>query len=195
MSLGSLDKLLQEELKDLYSAESQILKALPKIIKKASSETLQEALESHRKETEGQVERLQKMGKILDIKLTGKKCEGMEGLLSEGEEALEKGGEDSVLDAAIIAGCQKVEHYEIASYGTARAIAQQLGQEDIAELLQETLDEEGEANKKLTEVAEGEIYPHMMEAGEEDEEEEERSSRSRRNGRRRAKATAGARRR
>src|SRR5687768_8221752 len=140
MNLSSLEKLLQEEVKDLYNAESQLVKALPKIAKQATSDTLREALEAHLEETEGQVERLEKIAEILGMKPSGKKCEGMEGLLEEGKHALEAEGDEPVIDAAIIAGCQKVEHYEIASYGTARAIAEQLGQDEVAQLLQESLD-------------------------------------------------------
>lgn len=197
MNLNTLEKLLQEEVKDLYNAESQLVKALPKIAKQASSDTLREAIEQHLEETEGQVERLERIGEILGIKVSGKKCEGMEGLIEEGEHALEAEGDENVIDAAIIAGAQKVEHYEIASYGTARAMAQQLGQDEVAQLLQESLDEEGEANKKLTEIAEGELYPGMMEAaGEEgEEEEEEEASRTRSNGRRKGRRRATAKRR
>jgi len=161
MKLQTLDKLLQDQLKDLYSAESQILKALPKMVKNASSEQLQEALENHLEETRGQVERLNRIGEILNMKLTGKKCHGMEGLLEEGKEVLEADGEEAILDAAMIAAAQRVEHYEIAAYGTARTLAEQLGQGEIARLLEETLKEESAADEILTTVAENDLYPRI----------------------------------
>ena len=157
MKLESLQDLLIHELKDLYSAETQIVKALPKMAKAASSEELRTAFEEHLEETKKQVERLEQIFERLGTSARGKKCKGMEGLLEEGKEIIEEDGEDMVKDAALISAAQHVEHYEIAGYGCARTFASLLGQEEIAELLQETLDEEGAADKKLTEIAESAI--------------------------------------
>lgn len=154
MKLESLQTLWIEELRDLYSAENQLLKALPKMAKAASAPELKQAFEDHLEETKGHVERLEEIFQQLDEKPTGKTCKAMKGLIEEGSEILEEKGEKSVLDAGIIAAAQKVEHYEIASYGTVRAFANMLGEEDAAELLQQTLDEEGEADKHLSELAE-----------------------------------------
>lgn len=156
--MESLMELLEEELKDLYNAENQLLKAMPRMAKKASSETLKQQLEMHREQTEGQVERLEKIAKQLDIKLSGKVCHAMKGLIEEAQEVLKETGDDATLDAALIGATQRVEHYEMAGYGVARTLATTLGHEDIAKLLQETLDEEKLADEKLTEIAEGEVY-------------------------------------
>lgn len=177
--MDSLTELLEDELKDIYSAENQLVKALPKMAKKASSSSLQQAFLSHLKETEGHVQRLEKIGKALGIKLSGKTCQAMKGLIEEGREVLEEDGEESVLDAALIGAAQRVEHYEMAAYGTARALAETLGHEDAARLLEETLEEEKTADEKLTSIAEDEVLAAAQEAGEseeEDEEEEEDSS-------------------
>jgi ferritin-like metal-binding protein YciE len=155
--MDSLQELFEDELKDIYSAEQQLLKALPKMVKKASSASLKRALTTHLKETETQVKRLDAIGQELDIKLTGKKCHAMEGLVEEGKEVLEEDGRAAVIDTALIGAAQRVEHYEIAAYGTARAMAQTLGHSKAAKLLEETLDEEGAADKKLTGIAEGEV--------------------------------------
>ena len=170
MGMNSLSDLLEDELKDLYSAENQLVKALPKMAKKASSAELKSAFTDHLEETKGHVERLTKIGKRLDITLTGKKCKAMEGLVEEGSEILEEDGEPAVLDAALIGAAQRVEHYEIAAYGTVRAIAEQLGQTEVVDLLQETLDEEGAADKKLTQIAEGEVLSIAAEAGDDEDE-------------------------
>ena len=149
-----LEELLVDQLKDLYSAENQLVKALPKMAKAASSPELKRAIERHLEETRKQVERLNQIGVNLDIKLTGKKCKGMEGLIEEGKELLEEDFDENAIDAGIIGAAQKVEHYEIAAYGTARTHANLLGYNKIAKLLQQTLDEEGAADKKLTALAE-----------------------------------------
>ena len=154
MKLESLQELLVDELKDLYSAESQLVKALPKMAKAASSPELKAAFEEHLEETKGQVERLVTIFTQLDGSPKGKKCKAMEGLLEEGSEVIEAEGDDSVKDAALICAAQKVEHYEMAGYGCARTFATLLGLDEVADLLQETLDEEGNADKKLTELAE-----------------------------------------
>lgn len=154
MKLNSLQELLVDELKDLYSAENQLLKALPKMAKAASHPDLKAAFESHLEETEGQVRRLETIFENLEGSPKGKKCKAMEGLIEEGSEVIEADGEDAVKDAALICAAQKVEHYEMAGYGCARTFAQLLGLDEVADLLQETLDEEGNADKKLTEIAE-----------------------------------------
>jgi ferritin-like metal-binding protein YciE len=152
--MNPLEELLQDELKDLYNAENQIIKALPKMAKAASSPELRRAFERHLEETRRQVERLDLIGQELEMKLTGKKCKGMEGLIAEGRELLEEGLEEDALDAGLIGAAQKVEHYEIAAYGTARTHAEMLGYRRIAKLLQQTLNEEGATDKKLTQLAE-----------------------------------------
>lgn len=154
MKLDSLHKLYVEELRDIYSAENQLVKALPKMAKGASHEELKQAFEDHLEQTEGHVERLEEIFKRLDEKPTGKTCKAMKGLIEEGSEILKEDGDESVIDAALIGAAQKVEHYEIASYGTVRTFAELLGEEEAAALLQETLDEEGETDKLLTELAE-----------------------------------------
>jgi ferritin-like metal-binding protein YciE len=150
MSVGTLEELLVDELKDLYSAEKQIVRALPKIIKAVSTPKLQLGLSNHLEETKGQVVRLEKIGEILGKKMSGKTCVGMKGVLEEGSEVLEDTDKGIVRDAALISACQRVEHYEMAGYGSARDFAKQLGQSEIASLLDETLEEEKNADKTLT---------------------------------------------
>ena len=150
MSVDTLQKLLIDELKDLYSAERQITKALPKIAKAATSPELKEALQNHLEETKGQVARLEKIGELLGKKMTGKTCAGMKGVLEEGSEVLEDTEKGFVRDAALISACQRVEHYEMAGYGSAREFAKQLGLKEVADLLDETLTEEKNADKTLT---------------------------------------------
>jgi ferritin-like metal-binding protein YciE len=152
--METLEKLYINELRDLYSAESQLLKALPKMAKGASSAELKEAFENHLAETETHVERLEQIFKDLEENPKGKTCHGMKGLIEECSEILEEEGEESVLDAGIIVAAQKVEHYEMAGYGSVRAFAQLLGQEEAAQLLQTTLDEESKANELLNQLAE-----------------------------------------
>jgi ferritin-like metal-binding protein YciE len=148
-----LEELLEDELKDLYSAENQIIKALPRMIKACESPELKRAFERHLEETRRQVDRLDQIGEELEIRLTGKKCKGMEGLLAEGKESMEELDEQNI-DAGLIGAAQKVEHYEIAGYGTARTHAELLGLRRVAKLLQQTLDEESATDKKLTALAE-----------------------------------------
>jgi len=155
MKLDTLRDLLVAELKDIYSAENQILKALPKMAGAATSTQLKTAFETHLKETEGQVKRLEQVFEKLGRSPSGKTCKAMQGLVEEGNELLKEDADPEVLDAALIAAAQKVEHYEIASYGTVRTYAAQLGDADICALLQQTLDEEGATDKKLTQLAEG----------------------------------------
>lgn len=153
MKLTSLEDLFVSELRDLYSAEQQILKALPKMAKAARSKELKTAFDDHYKETKGQVDRLDRIFKALGEPPKGRKCEAMEGLLSEGEDLIAEGADPSVLDAGLISAAQKVEHYEIAGYGCVRTYAEMLGYEGAAELLNKTEQEEGNADKKLTELA------------------------------------------
>jgi ferritin-like metal-binding protein YciE len=171
MKTKGFQDLLELELKDLYSAEKQLTKALPKMAKAATNEDLKQAFESHLEETEGQIERLEQVFKLLDIPLGRiEKCKAMEGLIEEGKQIMEEGLKPEVLDAALICAAQKVEHYEIAGYGCARTFAQNLDHEEIAELLQETLDEEGNADKKLTEIAESVVNQQAETAGAGEEE-------------------------
>jgi ferritin-like metal-binding protein YciE len=169
MKLGSLHDLYVDELRDLYNAENQLLKALPKMAKAANAPELRAAFEEHLAVTEGQVERLSRIFKQLGERPTGKKCVAMEGLIEEGKELMEEDAEPAVLDAALIAAAQKVEHYEIAGYGCVRTYARMLGYDDAAQLLQETLDEEGEADKKLTDLAESVVNVEAEQEGEEEE--------------------------
>ena len=155
--MNPLDELLQDELKDLYSAENQIIKALPKMAKGATSPELKRAFERHLEETRRQVERLNQIGEMLEMKMTGKKCKGMEGLIEEGKEIMEELDDENAIDAGLIGAAQKVEHYEIAGYGTARTHAEMLGYTRVAKLLQQTLNEEGATDKKLTALAESVI--------------------------------------
>ena len=162
MSLDTLEKLYISELRDLYSAENQLLKALPKMAKGASSPELKDAFEKHLKQTKGHVERLEQLFKQLDESPKGKTCHGMKGLIEEGSEILKEDGEDSVLDAGIIVAAQKAEHYEIASYGSVRTFANLLGKDEAARVLQSTLEEESEANEVLNQLAEGIVNPEAM---------------------------------
>lgn len=157
MKLDSLETLFVEELRDIYNAENQLVKALPKMAKRASSEELKQAFEEHLGQTKEHVERLEEIFEGLDKSAKGKTCKAMKGLVEEGSEILEEDGEGSVIDAALIAAAQKVEHYEIATYGTLRTWAEILDKSDAVESLQQTLDEEGEADHKLTEIAESTI--------------------------------------
>ena len=170
--LSSLDDLLVHELQDIYHAEGQILKALPKMIKAASSPELKTAFEEHRVQTEGQVERLDQAFKLLGLPAKGKKCEGMAGLIEEGKKVMEQDAEPAVLDAALIAAAQKVEHYEIASYGCVCTYAEMLGYEQVHELLGQSLDEEETTDQRLTALAESLINPEAAEEGEIEIEEE-----------------------
>lgn len=153
MKLETMRELLLDELQDLYSAETQITKALPKMAKTSSSPELKQAFESHLQETEGHVQRLEKIFKHLQESSKGKTCEGMKGLLKEGEERIKDGGEPEVVDAGLIAAAQRVEHYEIAAYGSVRTYAELLKESDVANLLEQTLEEEKSADQKLTKIS------------------------------------------
>ncbi|SRR6266498_1713381 len=155
--MQTLEDMYMDLLKDLYSAEKQLVKALPKMAKGAQASDLQMAFQDHLKQTEGHVERIERIFSDMQGSPRGKKCVGMEGLIEEGNELMKEDAEPDVMDAGLIAAAQKVEHYEIASYGTARTWAQRLGHQDAARLLQQTLDEESMTNEKLTQIAESHV--------------------------------------
>jgi len=157
MKLNSLRDLYIAELKDLYDAENRIIKALPKMAEASSSQDLRNAFEHHLKQTRIQAQRLEQIFEKLDQSPKGEKCKGMVGIIDEGEDLMDEDAPPAVRDAALIAAAQRVEHYEIAAYGTCRTYARRLGYEDQARLLNETLQEEGEADKKLTTLAESYI--------------------------------------
>jgi ferritin-like metal-binding protein YciE len=157
MEMESLRDLYLDELKDVYNAEKQLVRALPKMAKSASHEELRTAFEDHLTVTEEQVRRLETIFDDMGKPARGKKCLGMEGLLAEGQEMMEEDMEPEVLDAALISAAQRVEHYEIAAYGTLRTYARQLGYDNHAQLLQQSLDEEGAADKLLTQIAESTV--------------------------------------
>jgi ferritin-like metal-binding protein YciE len=157
MKLNTLRDLYMEQLRDVFNAEKQLVKALPKLAKASTSPKLKKAFEDHLKQTEGHVQRLEQIFGSMDMALRGKKCKAMEGLLEEGSEMMEEDADPDVMDAGLIAAAQRVEHYEIASYGTLRTYAQTLGKQDHVRLLQQTLDEEGEADKLLSQIAESAV--------------------------------------
>src|SRR3954449_12488400 len=155
MQLNTLNDVLEEQLTDLYSAEQQLITALPKMAQAASNTELRQAFETHLQETRGHFERLQELLPTLGFQTGGETCEAMQGLIKEGEKVVQAQGDPNAKDAALIAAAQRVEHYEIAGYGTARTLAEQLDMDDAASLLEETLDEEKEADKLLNKVAPG----------------------------------------
>jgi len=152
-SINTIEDLLEHELKDLYSAESQLLKALPKMVKEAAHPQLKKAFESHLKETEEQFQRLQEIGESMGKKLTGHTCKAMKGLIEEASEFIAEDAPDEVKDAGLIAQAQRIEHYEISGYGSARAIAEQLGLSEVVKRLEKTLNEEKNADAKLNKLA------------------------------------------
>ncbi|MGO8816498.1 MAG: ferritin-like domain-containing protein [Terriglobia bacterium] len=153
MKVNSLKQLYVEELKDAYDAENQIVKALPKLIKATSTPQLREALEDHLQQTRGHVQRLEQIFESLGEPAKAKKCDGLRGILEEGEKTISDGEQGPVLDAGLIAGAQRVEHYEMAAYGSLKTWARQLGDNQAVRLLEQTLNEEKEADRKLTEIA------------------------------------------
>ena len=169
--MNSLHALFEKELRDLYDAEKQIIKALPKMIKGASNEELSEALSMHLEETRGHVERLEGVFESLDIKARGKHCAGMEGLLEEGSELLKEDGPDAVLDAGIISAAQRVEHYEITAYGTLMAWAKLMGHKEALALLKQNEQEEKAADVKLSKLAESTVNREALDAAPMEEEE------------------------
>jgi ferritin-like metal-binding protein YciE len=172
VKLESLQDLYVDELRDLYDAENQLIKALPKMAEESTSDELREGLEEHLEQTRGHARRLEEIFERLGERAQGKKCKGMEGIIKEGGEVLSEDMEDNTRDAAIIGAAQRVEHYEIAAYGTARTHADLLGLDQDARLLEETLEEEKETDQKLTQLAER-INVEAEEGGEEELEEEE----------------------
>jgi len=151
--MKSLQDLFEHQLKDLYSAETQLVEALPSMVKSATNDSLTKAFESHLSETKGQIDRLKEIGSILDIKLTGETCQAMKGLIKEAKGMIDEEASPEVKDAGLIAEAQRVEHYEISGYGTAHRYARQLGHSKIAELLSQTLEEEKDCDEKLNDLA------------------------------------------
>jgi ferritin-like metal-binding protein YciE len=179
VKITSLQELYVDELRDLYDAENQLTKALPKMAEAATSDELREGFEEHLEQTRGHVQRLEEIFERLGEKPKGKKCKGMEGVIKEGSEILEEDMEENTHDAAIIGAAQRVEHYEIAGYGTARTHAELLGRDEDVELLEQTLEEEKETDEKLTSLAENINVQAEQGEGEEDEESEGRGTRAR----------------
>lgn len=162
MAVKTVQDLFVDELRDIYHAEKQLTKALPKMAKAASSDKLKQAFESHLEETNGQIERLEQIFEALDLRTRGKPCEAMKGLVEEGKEIMDEVKEPEVLDAALIVAAQKVEHYEIASYGALRALAEALGHKDAVRLLDETLKQEKAADETLNKLALSDINKRAM---------------------------------
>jgi ferritin-like metal-binding protein YciE len=173
MEHQALKELYVDELKDIYNAENQLVKALPKMAKAATSEDLRTGFEEHLEQTKGHVQRLEQIFKELGEKPTGKKCKGMEGLVAEGSEMMEEDFDDDVMDAALISAAQRVEHYEIAAYGTVRTYAELLGEDSAVQLLEQTLEEEKETDQKLSDLASDINVKAMGESSEEGSTEEE----------------------
>lgn len=171
--MQTMEDILLEELKDLYSAEQQIMEAMPKVIQRASAKELKQVLTNHMEETKGQIARLEQVESILNKRLSGGKCEAMEGLIRECQDVLSLSGNPALIDVLITGACQRIEHYEIAGYGTARTIAEQMGYDDVADLCQTTLDEESNADEELTRVSEDEILPNCPYEAEEEQSDEE----------------------
>jgi ferritin-like metal-binding protein YciE len=188
VKINSLNTLLQEELKDIYDAEKRLVRALPKMAKAASSEDLREALQEHLEVTKGQVQRLEQVFEILGLPAKAKTCAGMKGLIEEGEEVMGEDASETLMDAAIIGAAQRVEHYEMAAYGTARTFAERLGNSEAASLLEETLNEEKEADEKLTQISE-QLLEGMDIGGGESEEQAAPSRSSRKTAGRRTKTS------
>lgn len=155
--METINELFEGQIKDLHNAESQLVKALPKMAKRASNAKLKKGFETHLKQTETHVERLEKIAKMWEFKPTGKKCKAMEGLIKEGQEAIEENGDKNVVDCGLIAAAQRVEHYEMSAYESARALAERLGCSETAGLLQRSFEEESETNDTLRAISEGEV--------------------------------------
>ena len=172
-TLDSLHTLLQEELKDLYDAEKQLTKALPKMAKAANSPELKQAIENHLEETRQQVQRLEQVFATIEEKARGKHCEGIAGIIEEGQTVMQEEYDEATADALLIASAQRAEHYEMAAYGTLVAWARAMGHDDAADLLQETLDEEKAADEKLNELAEGGINEQAAQLAHPDESDED----------------------
>jgi ferritin-like metal-binding protein YciE len=173
MEHRALRELYVDELKDIYNAESQLVKALPKMAKAATSDELRNGFEEHLEQTRGHVQRLEQIFKALGEKPTGKKCKGMEGLVAEGQEMMDEDFEDDLMDAALISAAQRVEHYEIAAYGTVRTYAELLGEDEAVTLLEQTLEEEKETDQKLSDLASDINVKAMGDASDKDSSSEE----------------------
>jgi ferritin-like metal-binding protein YciE len=185
MSVATAEELFVDELKDIYSAEKQAVKAFPRLAKAVQSEELKQAMQDHLEQTKGQVERLDRIFEILEKRSSGKTCEGMKGLVTEAQSQLEEIEKGPLLDCAIIGALQRIEHYEIAAYGTVATLAEAMGHEEVKELLGETLEEEKETDERLTEVAQSVNSEALSEGSEEEgSEEEENGSSSNGSGRR-----------
>ena len=179
MAAESLQELFIEELRDMYDGEKRLTKALPKMAKAATASELQNALTEHLEQTEGQIERLEAVFEMLGERVRGKTCDGIMGIVEEGNKAIQELDKGPVLDAALIAGAQKVEHYEIASYGTLAYFAELLGNEEAKDLLGETLDEEKAADEKLNEIAKSDVNREALMAGSDEDEQEQADVRGR----------------
>lgn len=191
MSVGTAEELFVDELKDIYSAEKQAVKAYPRLTKAVQSEDLKQAMQEHLEQTKGQIERLDRIFEILEKRSSGKTCEGMKGLIEEAQTQLEEIEKGPVLDCAIIGALQRVEHYEIAAYGTVATLAEAMGQEEVKELLGETLEEEKETDERLTQVAQSVNSEALSEGGEEEEGEGEDENESSSNGSRAGASSRG----
>jgi len=177
VKIDTLGTLFEEELKDIYDAEKRLVKAIPKMARAASSAALRQALEEHLAVTKGQVQRLEQVFELIGVPAKSKPGAGMKGLIEEGEEVMGEDATEALKDAALIGAAQRVEHYEMAAYGTARTLAERLGNEEAAELLEETLNEEKEADEKLTEIAQ-QLLEGIADADAETEAAEDRPGRS-----------------
>jgi ferritin-like metal-binding protein YciE len=165
MPIDSIDALLEEELKDLYDAEKQLVQALPKMARAASDPTLKSGFENHLEQTKQHVARLEKAFEVLGAKPKTKTCEAMKGLIAEAQSHMKEKADDALMDAILIASAQKVEHYEIAGYGNVRAMAQAIGKQDVVKLLDSTLREEKDADMKLTEIGERILHSQVHKVG------------------------------
>lgn len=182
MSVGTAEELFVDELKDIYSAEKQAVKAFPRLTKAVQSEELKQAMQEHLEQTKGQIERLDRIFEILDKRSTGKTCAGMKGLVEEAQSQVEEIEKGPVLDCAMIGALQRIEHYEIAAYGTAATLAEAMGQDEVKELLGETLEEEKETDERLTQVAQSVNSEAIGEGSEEEGSEEDDENESSSNG-------------
>jgi ferritin-like metal-binding protein YciE len=190
--INSLDSLFADELKDIYDAEKQITKALPKMMKKAGAEELRSAFEEHLQQTEQQIERLEQVFELLELPARGKKCIGMQNLIKEGQEMMAEAEDEDTRDALMIAAAQKIEHYEIAAYGTLRVWANLLGHTEAAGLFEQTLDEEKETDQRLTAIAESFVNQEAADDEDEEDEEEAQPQRGRAGARKQMPARAAA---
>jgi len=191
-TLDSLGDLLDDEIKDIYDAEKQLTKALPKLAKNATAPELKEAFEEHLQQTEEHIARLEQIFELMGLPVRGKKCEGMKHLIAEGNEMIAEAEDDATRDALMIAAAQKAEHYEIATYGTLRVWASLLGKDEVAALFEDTLEEEKETDQKLTQIAESFVNQQAAhpDEGEQDEEEETGRGRGVRSGAARGRVVA-----